>query len=163
MTQVVSKAQGFADPELDRQAQAHREAVASNPQYARGILEAQENFKANAVRTFNDELANLRRVSVDRDRCQATRDSYERTYARVRSAAERIAAITGTEQRIPAFLPRPTTNVEYVTVGVPGADVGHYNETRGMGPSGKGLPAVGVPGSGDDWLSREEKNGGKKR
>lgn len=164
MTQTVTKSQRFEDPELARQAQAHRESVASNPQYVRGVAEAQENYRMNLRGRFRDELANLRRVTVDRDRCQATRDSYERTYERVRRTAEEVALEFGERQSIPAYLSRPETAEKSVTIGVPRADLGHYRESRGLGPDGEGV-APAVPGSAGDhgWLERPEEQGGGKR
>lgn len=159
MSQVKQGNRPFNDPEYDARAQEQRDAVASNPAVQRGILDAQAQFQRNQEGILQDELANLRRVTPDRDRCQATRDSYERTYARVEQTARRVAQLRGRAVPIPKKLPRPSAVEEVVTIEPPAFDLGLYSETHGVGPSGKGMPPVGVPGAADDWVNREAVTG----
>lgn len=147
-------------PEL----QPGRPPRAANAAYARGVAQATEQFAANTRGQLETALGDLRRVTPDRDRCQAARDSYERTYDRVRDAAQRVAGIDGKPVSIPKFLPPPQRSEEYVTVGPAPFGHGHYRETKGLGPSGKGVPPV-IPGSGadHDWINRDESLGGGMR
>lgn len=164
MTQTVQKNQYFADPELARLEQERRADLAANPAYARGIEQAQQQFKENTRLELEAELANLRRVSPDRDRCQATRDGYERCYKRLESTARRYAGLIGAPVQIPKYLPKPSTRDEFVNVGPAPAEVATYRETRGLGPSGRGIPPA-IPGTASDhgWADRPEEQGGGKR
>jgi hypothetical protein len=152
------------DPEAEAQELERRAELNGNDAYQRGMAHAQAQERANAQNALNQGLADLQRVSLNRDTTQAGRDSYNRCWNRVEKAAQRVASITDgaivdgnvTEAAvtIPAWLPPPTpTKEQTVTVRAPRTD-GAYRETKGMGPSGKGLPLRG-PGSNTDpdWMN----------
>jgi hypothetical protein len=67
--------------------------------------------------------------------------------------AERLKSIVrdGEKVLMPAWLPPPGQQEQQMTeIGAPAVDLGMYTETKGMGPSGKGLPGIPIPGSAAD-------------
>jgi hypothetical protein len=141
--------------------QDRREELSRSEPYRRGILAAEMQERRNAEHALSCELANLKRASLGRDVSAPGRDLYDRCHLRVTRAAERVASIidggldangeviTG-EVLIPAWLAPPTPTQEETVVVRASRVAGTYRETRGMGPSGKGIPPV-IPGSAADW------------
>jgi hypothetical protein len=157
-SEVFEMSERFNDP-TDAMSEAVRTAElrGSNP-YQRGIARAQAQELVNVRGAFLQGLADLKRVTGNRDKNVPGRDAYDRCYQRVTKAGERLALIApeGEVIRMPVWLPPPElTEADTVVVGKPAFDVGTYKESKGHGPSGKGLPLKG-PGSNvdPDWTTK---------
>ena len=117
----------------------------------RGEFSAAQQFKENTMREFEDARASVRIAAVERDVRRATRERYERAYARARQIGVRLAGILGHAVKMEPYFP-PPASTEEVLIDVAPFDTGAYAEH-----GSRGLPPVGVPGSADDWLSRDAK------
>jgi hypothetical protein len=73
------------------------------------------------------------------------RVAYDRAYTQLREAAEKLWQDFEESSQIPEYLAPAATGFTTINSAPPVSRVA-YKETRGMGPSGKGLPTSG-PGS----------------
>jgi len=147
-----------ADPaSVAREADRVAELAASAP-YRRGIAQALANELQNVRGVFASALSDLRRATLNRDASVNGRDAYDRSHGKAIKAGARLKSIVPTDEKVlvPAWLPPPgQREQEMVEIGAPAVDLGGYRESKGNGPSGKGLPIIG-PGSNVDpnWLTK---------
>ena len=149
-----------------------RESLKLSDPVQRGIKLAQQQALSNARGELSQRLADLQKCTLKRDFSTAGRDAYNRCHAGMVKAAERLAEITGERFTVPAWLAPPTAAEQpTVVIGAPkstatlvvrddgtqvAVDTAHaYKETKGHGPSGKGLSLRG-PGSNvdPDWVNK---------
>lgn len=129
-----------------------REALASNTAHQHGVQAALNQFKENCQREFDDNIAALRKTALSRDVNRPGREAYDRCYKRLEGVAARLAEILDHPVQIPEWLPPVGHSERMVSIGAP-RTVSTYHETKGMGPSGKGLPPPPIPGSAADWVT----------
>jgi hypothetical protein len=113
---------------------------------------AQTNFD-NLQRVFNDALAAVKVSEQKRDVSQNQRSRYELNWSKLRAAARNYAPLAkarGIKVLVPKYHAPLNTSAEYEEFVPPPESDGAYLETGGMGPSGKGGPLPGFPGSDAD-------------
>jgi len=157
MSQATYKSKPLpVDPGAEAQEAERRESLNVNAPYQRGVVHAESLEKSNRRGELAQNLADLKRVTLKRDTTQPARDAYDRKWRAVYAMAERFATAFGETVSMPAYLPPPQATAESTVAIEPGKPAdGSYRETKGMGPSGKGGPLPGFPGSDADaaWLS----------
>lgn len=158
------------DPEAAAKEAERIEILATNTSHQARVTAAQAQELANRQRELESEFANLQRMKTARGSMQAAYDGYCRVYQRIERLAGVLAAEYEREISIPVFDPPPLPGaLNTRSVGVPKSPVElvtrpdgtkatvdtsqAYRETRGVGPSGKGIPRV-IPGSAadHDWV-----------
>lgn len=143
------------DPALEASERHRREELARSQPYQAGVAAALAQALSNQKELVQTRFGDVRRTQIKRDLNKQSRASYERTYGNMLREVERLAGMTGKPvSGVPAYYP-PVDDTEHtVTVNPPAVDLGKYTDTKGMGPSGKGLPVNG-PGSNTDpdWVN----------
>jgi hypothetical protein len=151
----------LADPALDS-VEEQRAVQASNPTLQQNMSAARKQTYDNQKRLLEAEFLGLKRMKdrAARGYVQAARAGYDRIYDRITRLAQVIADDFGEAITVPAYDPPVDVMPSNVTTIKPRsaaerAAESTYRETKGMGPSGKGGPAPGYPGSDADaaWLS----------
>ena len=128
-----------------------QDELSRNTQYQRANQAAMAQELDNARRALAGAISTLKAATTDRDLREACRFRYDTAHNRAQAAARRVVSITGKPEPIPAWLAPPTEIESVEMVEVVSLDE-KYRETKGLGPTGKGMPARGVPGSAsDDW------------
>lgn len=156
MSRAEKRAPLPVDQEAEAQEAARRESMKQSAPYQRGMHSAGELEKSNRRGELTQNLKDLKRVTVNRDLNQPSRDAYDRKWRAVYAMAQRFATAYSEDVQVPAYLPPPeVTAVDVVTVKPGAPPDGRYKETGGLGPSGKGGPLPGAPGTDADiaWLS----------
>lgn len=151
----------LADPALDS-VEEQRAVQASNPTLQANMSAARKTQYDNDMRQLTGDITALKRMKdrAARGYVQAARAGYDRVYARLTRQAQVIADEFGHSVDIPAYdppvdaLPKEVTTIKPRSAAERAAE-STYKETKGMGPSGKGGPAPGFPGTDADqaWLS----------
>lgn len=171
MSKVTSKSRPLpVDHEAAAQETERRESLAANDAYAAGIRRAQTTELENRQNELKGAISDLRRMRQCRGNFAAALSGYSRVYQRIVRLAETIAGVTGESIEIPEFDPPQELSTRTRTIGPPkgtaevvtrpdGTKVTvdtakAYKETKGKGPSGRGLPPPAIPGSAADstWL-----------
>ena len=103
---------------------------------------------------YETSLVTVRLTAKDKDVHGNARARYDRAWKACKDAAVRLATHTNTQVPYPAWVGPPTAKEEDMILAEPAAfDSGHYVETKGMGPSGKGGPVPNFAGDNSEWLS----------
>jgi hypothetical protein len=111
-----------------------------------GQAQAQKQFNDNIRRAFQGSLVGIESIARDAYSRPQAWVRYDRAYAKLLSLAQ-SCALMGDTVSIPARLAE-TAPSKMISISAPVVDTS-YRETRGLGPSGMGMPAkVNL-----DWLS----------
>lgn len=154
------KRERLHDPSLDS-VEEHREVQASNPTLQQNMSAARKQEFENRKRELAGEITGLQRMKdrAARGYSEASRAGYDRIYDRLTRLAQVLADEYGEAITIPDYDPPVNALPSKVRTIAPRsaseqAKAHVYRETKGMGPSGKGGPAPGLPGTdaGDAWL-----------
>jgi hypothetical protein len=151
----------LVDPALDS-AEEQRAVQASNPTLQANMTAARKQEFDNRKSELQGDITGLQRMKdrAARGYSAASRAGYDRIYQRLTRLAQVLADQFGHEVSIPEYDPPVEgANVKMRTVAprsaAERASEGAYHETKGMGPSGRGGPAPGYPGTDADdaWLN----------
>lgn len=151
----------LADPALDS-VEEQRAVQASNPTLQANITAARKQAFENQKRLLQAEISGLQRMKdrAARGYSEAAKVGYDRIYDRLLRLGQVIADDFGEAVTIPDYdppvngLPSNVKTIQPRSAAEQAAGSA-YRETKGMGPSGKGGPAPGFPGSDADaaWLN----------
>jgi hypothetical protein len=151
----------LADPALDS-VEEQRAVQDSNPTLQANMSAARKLEYQNRRRELEGDIRNLARMKdrAARGYVEAARAAYDRVYARLTRLGQVLADEFGETVVIPAYdppineLPTNVTTIKPRSAAERATD-GKYRETMGLGPSGKGGPAPGFPGTDADqaWLN----------
>ena len=152
----------LVDPALDAAAEEQRELQANNATLQANMTAARKLEFDNRKRELDGEIRNLQRMKdrAARGYVEAARAGYDRTYQRLTRLAQVIADDFGQAVTIPDYdppvdgMPSKVTTIQPRSAEARAAD-GSYRETKGMGPSGRGGPRPGFPGTdaNNAWLN----------
>lgn len=137
-----------------------RETTMPTDSVAVGMAAARKQAGENIAALLYSAISSVNKAAAQRDVSQPRRFLYERAYETLRKEAHQYFRHFGTEPECPAYLPPPSVSTGYVRMGredpEPPRERG-YVETRGKGPSGKGVPPPGVPGTlaEEAWLNAQ--------
>jgi hypothetical protein len=155
------KIERLKDPALDS-VEEQRAVQDSNPTLQSNMTAARKQTFDNQKRLLEAEITGLQRMKdrAARGYSEASRTGYDRIYQRLLRLGQVIADDFGEAITIPDYdppvnaLPSKVKTIQPRSAAEQAAG-STYRETRGMGPSGKGGPAPGFPGSDADaaWLS----------
>lgn len=151
----------LTDPALDS-VEEQRAVQLSNPTLQAQIRAARKQEFENQKRLLEADISGLQRMKnrAALGYSEASRQGYDRIYARLERLGQVLADEFGEAVTIPDYDPPVSglpSNVKTIQPrsAAERATAGAYRETKGMGPSGKGGPAPGFPGSdaNEAWLN----------
>lgn len=135
-----------------------RETKLATDSVLTGMDAARKQAGGNIAGALAVAVSSVHVAAAERDASQPRRFRYELAYKNLRQAAYNYFCHFKEEPEVPAYLPPPSVATGYVRMGrenpaPPQSNA--YRETRGMGPSGKGGPGIGIPGTASEeaWLN----------
>jgi hypothetical protein len=155
------KRKRLADPALDS-VEEQRAIQDANPTLQQNMTAARRQEFENRKRELAGDIAGLQRMKdrAARGYSGAAKAGYDRIYQRLLRLGQVLADEFGETVVIPDYdppldsLPSKVHTITPRSVAERATD-GRYRETKGLGPSGKGGPAPGFPGTDADqaWLN----------
>lgn len=139
-----------------------------NPQptpVQRGMQQVHADKVQTYQTAYQDSLASTRAAAIGRDINAAGRDRYQRAHDNHVRTAKILQEITGRHAPVLKYLHAPAAVSEFEPepTNAPSTPSECYRETGGKGPSGRGLPTPGIPGSAtEDWPAFEAAKKGAK-
>lgn len=151
-----AKRERLADPALADSVEEQRSIQESNPTLQQNKRQAAADISDNLRRALEGAIAAVKVATPGRDIDTNGRFRYDRNYQRMREAARQVVLQSGKPVSVPAYLPAPAQTELTAELGPEDFRASSaYRETLGMGPSGRGGPLPGYPGSDQDnaWLA----------